>query len=815
MDGRYARLRRVVTRLTPDQLRTFAASLDDPNDVGLLEEVVGDLAAEAERSTASLVHWRSDPARMAHHMTGGAYKLWPYVLLLGEAFANAVRGIEPRQQWQIASQYGKTTGLKRGIIWALDRDPTLRIMYLSYDAKKAVEEAGEVRDWVEQHRSDLRFRLRSDARARGQWKTEEGGGLYATGIKGGIVGYPADVVLLDDLIKGWQAAHSLTERDYVWNVYRSAVRMRLQGLNCPIIDVGTRWHEDDHHARLVAQAAPGEKWRIIRLPTIAEAPDPDSADPLLREPDPLGRSPGQILEPERFPEEEVQARRSVLGEYLFCTPGETPILMADWTCKPISQIMPGDEVVGFVCERGRKLRLTKSKVRRVAQGRGEVWDYLMDSGGTIRATRDHRWFTRPSRPYRPANVGTPLRFLCPTEEDVDPALIPLWNYLAGIIDGEGHFRPMGVIDICQTIEKNLPVADKIIEVLDRLGIQYHAYTTERADPRWADRRNVDIHNSAEVCRRLLRLTELAKRDQAAAVLFNGAGRTKRESHRVRAIHSPVYERVYALETDTGNYVAWGYLSSNSAMEQQRPAPAEGTEILREWFQVEETLPSRPDEAIGSWDMKLKDNESGDYVVGQCWWRVGGGYWLMDQFRGQWNEATTKVAIALMAVRHPEISRQYVENTGNAPELLAELRRGDEAYVLPARVADDLGMSGPEREAVQMVMRRGLSDLVPVVPKGSKSIRMRAVSGVLGGLNVHVPAGAPWLALYLDEMAAFPHGRDDQVDATSQALSKLSKPPTRTESAGQSVPSVPTRPSAVPGGRPQAGAVVMVPGVPRR
>ena len=46
--------------------------------------------------------------------------------------------------------------------------------------------------------------------------------------------------------------------------------------------------------------------------------------------------------------------------------------------------------------------------------------------------------------------------------------------------------------------------------------------------------------------------------------------------------------------------------------------------MRSWFRQEENLPTNPDDALVSWDPKLKDKESGDYVVGQCWWRVGGG-----------------------------------------------------------------------------------------------------------------------------------------------------------------------------------------------
>lgn len=254
----------------------------------------------------------------------------------------------------------------------------------------------------------------------------------------------------------------------------------------------------------------------------------------------------------------------------------------------------------------------------------------------------------------------------------------------------------------------------------------------------------------------------------------------------------------------------------AAMEQQRPAPAEGTEILREWFQLEETLPARADQAIASWDLKQKDKESGDFVVGGLWWRVGGGYWLLDVLRGQWNNATVKAAMALMKVRHPEIGIQFFENAGNAPELTAELRRGDPAYVVSDYVADKLGMGQAEREAVQRLIRHGLSDLVPVVPKGDKSVRMRSVSPVIEGRNVHLPAGAPWLPAYLDEMAAFGGGggaHDDQVDMTSQALAKLARPPSSSSTASEAgAARVPARQQAPGAG----GGRVMVPrsGLPR-
>jgi hypothetical protein len=78
--------------------------------------------------------------------------------------------------------------------------------------------------------------------------------------------------------------------------------------------------------------------------------------------------------------------------------------------------------------------------------------------------------------------------------------------------------------------------------------------------------------------------------------------------------------------------------------------------------------------------------------------------------------------------------------------------------------------------------------------------------------VHLPAEAPWLAGWLEELLAFPSGRhDDQVDSTSQSLDVLSartpplqrgregwvRPPYRLRPAGVVRPQRPYRPSPGP------------------
>lgn len=216
----------------------------------------------------------------------------------------------------------------------------------------------------------------------------------------------------------------------------------------------------------------------------------------------------------------------------------------------------------------------------------------------------------------------------------------------------------------------------------------------------------------------------------------------------------------------GTYLAAG-------LEQQRPAPEEGTDIMRGWWKWYDAPPEKFDAALTSWDMKLKDKESGDYVVGLVMGRTGGDYWILDEFRGQWDEATVKVAIALAQYRYPWIRRHVIENTGNGPEVLAGLRRRQPGYTIRPEVRGKLGMVASEVEGVEQILRRGMSGLLPENPKGDKRVRMRARVGLIEAGNVHVPENRAWAESLVNEAATFPNGSfDDQVDALSQGLKRL-------------------------------------------
>ncbi|MEQ1604194.1 MAG: phage terminase large subunit [Pyrinomonadaceae bacterium] len=103
-----------------------------------------------------------------------------------------------------------------------------------------------------------------------QWGTTLGGGLRAVGVGGGVTGFGADLIVIDDPVKNRAQAESERYRERVWEWYNDDLYTRLEP-NAAMILIQTRWHEDDLAGRLIKQMNEGgEKWEIVDLPALAE-----------------------------------------------------------------------------------------------------------------------------------------------------------------------------------------------------------------------------------------------------------------------------------------------------------------------------------------------------------------------------------------------------------------------------------------------------------------------------------------------------------------------------------------------------------------
>lgn len=175
--------------------------------------------------------------------------------------------------------------------------------------------------------------------------------------------------------------------------------------------------------------------------------------------------------------------------------------------------------------------------------------------------------------------------------------------------------------------------------------------------------------------------------------------------------------------------------------QQRPAPEGGGLVKTEWFQrrAPETMPTKYERIIQSWDTAIKTAQWNDFSVCTTWGIVGDDVFLIDVYRARHQYPDLRDAVMAQATRYkPETV--LIEDRASGSQLLQELPR------------------------------LGLQICQAIEPERDKQMRMSSQTAILAHGFVHVPEGAPWLAEYLYEMSVFPKGKhDDQVDSTSQFL----------------------------------------------
>ena len=194
--------------------------------------------------------------------------------------------------------------------WYVGRNPTRSLIAASHTGDLAVNFGRRVRNIVRSpdFADVFDVGLADDTQAAGHWETADGGEFFAVGVGGAVTGRRADLGVIDDPIKGHEAADSETARDALWQWYLTDFRTRLKP-GAAVILIQTRWHEDDLAGRLLGPAYKGgsgpfegyggESWEVLSLPALAEAGDV------------LGRSEGEPLWPEWFGADHYRAERQV------------------------------------------------------------------------------------------------------------------------------------------------------------------------------------------------------------------------------------------------------------------------------------------------------------------------------------------------------------------------------------------------------------------------------------------------------------------------------------------------------------------------
>lgn len=215
-------------------------------------------------------------------------------------------------------QHGKSVTITETLpSWYLGKYPTKRVIEVSYNDDTAERFLRTNKAKVKGFGKNL-FDIEVGSVDRSDhFELKSGGGMLSRGVRAGITGNPANLLIIDDPIKNRQEADSETERNRIWGEWLNSMKSRLAA-GAKVILIMTPWHEDDIASRLLKAE---ESVKLIRLPVEAQ------------EDDPMGRAPGDPLCPEIGKDANwlSQFRKSYLSD----TQGGPRAWSALYMCNPV------------------------------------------------------------------------------------------------------------------------------------------------------------------------------------------------------------------------------------------------------------------------------------------------------------------------------------------------------------------------------------------------------------------------------------------------------------------------------------------------
>lgn len=203
--------------------------------------------------------------------------------VLTEAIADAEAGRDARVLVEMPPGFGKSSVSSIALpLYTLSRNPNWEVVLVSAEASLATKWSRDCRRLIMDNQIPGVV-LSPHSQAVTEWETTSGGSLIARGVGGQITGRRARLMVIDDPVKNLTDAHSLFQREVLWDTWQSVLKTRLRPGSVVVV-VMTRWHEDDLAGRLVKAGG----WTRVNIPAIAETNDP------------LGREPGEpLISPQR------------------------------------------------------------------------------------------------------------------------------------------------------------------------------------------------------------------------------------------------------------------------------------------------------------------------------------------------------------------------------------------------------------------------------------------------------------------------------------------------------------------------------------
>lgn len=189
----------------------------------------------------------------------------------------------------------------------------------------------------------------------------------------------------------------------------------------------------------------------------------------------------------------------------------------------------------------------------------------------------------------------------------------------------------------------------------------------------------------------------------------------------------------------------------NSLYQQRPSSAKGDIYIRDRWGVYQEVPKECDKPVQSWDCNYRDTDGSDFACGfVARVRKKTSVYIMDRWKGRWSLAVLCAKVKEAKTLYPDTTAIYIERKANG-------------------------------EAVIQTVSKDIPGVVAVDPEslGSKIARNEAAAKYQNAGNIYLPLNAPWVDDFIEQLAAWPNGKnDDDADAFAQlVLMELGMPST--------------------------------------
>lgn len=195
-----------------------------------------------------------------------------HIKLLAQKLDAVVRGEIKRLVVAMPPRHSKSQNVSKLFpAYYLGHHPDAQLMMVSHTSPLATDFGRAVRDIIispEYHRifgNDVS--IRADAKAAGEWGTDQGGKLYAAGVGGNIAGRGASLLVIDDAVAEQEALHGITRPEVFEKVYEwyLLARQRLMPGGA-IVLCATRWSLNDLTGLVLDRSQ--EEWEVLTLPAV-------------------------------------------------------------------------------------------------------------------------------------------------------------------------------------------------------------------------------------------------------------------------------------------------------------------------------------------------------------------------------------------------------------------------------------------------------------------------------------------------------------------------------------------------------------------